>query len=397
MNSGDLSREYALGREIRSAYYLGKAGWTLQQRSRQKFVYSRSLYKLLANLIWDWHRLSANEVNDFRPYPFHGIGDLVWVPHLFGGLGMAQPTLYDASSNEFRLQDGLFASLAQLGQCKMYRLYGFNDMKPDAQGRMRLYFADAGYSLDRKARVDDAERHYWAKLLDIYCELTVDDLNALATCRTAGATLLSLRAQLVRWHKNVTKALTSFSEGDATDKVISAYRKSSLECADQFNEKLKLWANIGRARQSAIDAASNTELRGLVPAIADVPAFGGADAKVSVLRRYADCVAALQYLFLQVDALWRGETVSTDAVETKLRIVDSAVGTSNLCEPSAWNSLFLAKETRRVASLCRSLADAAIAEIASAAEITIPRQKEFYEAVAGPDYPLPREHFLPGF
>lgn len=394
MNSGARSREYALGREIRSAFFLGKAGWTAQFRGGHATISQYRLYKLLANLLWDWHWLSKSYSN---AYDFHGAGDLVWVPHLFGGLCMGQPTLYEAGAADFKLQDGLYASLSQLGQCKMYSLYGFKTMRA-ADGKFSLSFIDPGYQLERRARVEDQERHYWTKLLDVYCQLTVDELNSMATCRTPGATLLSVRAQLVRWHKNTTKALNAFATGRAAEIDVGLYFRSARECADQFHEKLRIWDHIGEPRQHVADLAAKTELAGRVPMLLDLPQYRFAGDRVEALRRHEPVIAALQSVFSQIEALWLKKGVDSEALEERLGLLSGRdLVEKRLCDASVWMALALGTRTRELARLCQDLIDACVNAVASESGVTIPRQSDFYNAVASSEYPLPRDHFKPGF
>jgi hypothetical protein len=391
LSSGDRSREYALGREIRSAYFLGKAGWTAQHRAGGSFIFKHRVYKLVANLIWDWHWLAAD-------YDFNGIGDLVWVPHYFGGLGMARPTIYD--STDFRLEDGLFASLGQLGQCRMYAVYGFRKMRSHEKDHV-LYFEDAGYDLDRRARIDDHERHYWGKLLDIYCQMNSSELNAMATCRTAGAALLSVRAQLVRWRRHVRIALTALVEGRSQGSEIAEHFERAQGCASEFLEKQRIWDGIGPviARAQSL-AAGITDLRDRVPAVADVELYGHAAAKLQDLRAFNDIVGAVHFLVMQVAALARAERAETEGIETKLRIIAADIPElpSNLCDASGWITDSLSPNAaRNVAERCRDLAEAVLDAISESTGVAIPRKKDFHMSLVGDHYPLPRESFKPGF
>src|SRR5580765_3098645 len=118
LNSGERSRPELL-RPARTAYFINAAGVTAQSLlpDPEAGISTRRLFKLLANTVWEWHWLSHLYKKRFR---FLGCGDLLWVPHYFGALGLVHAKNYP---NVARRKFNLFIDPLDLFSSRLFRTF----------------------------------------------------------------------------------------------------------------------------------------------------------------------------------------------------------------------------------------------------------------------------------
>lgn len=393
MISGGLSTSEAVAREERTALFLGLAGCVAQRRLGSSEVSSRKLYKLLANAIWDWHFLSVHPSGRFV---FPGIGDLVWVPHLFGGIGQVVPSIH---RDDLELRDGLFVAIAQLSDVGLYVDHGLLGAESGAGGVEFRFAPFIPLDVRERSLVQRHEQYYWEELINLYAQFDDETLDAMASCRAPSATLYCLLAQMIRWRRHVAKALSALEEGRARDVDVDQHFERARFCTHQFFVKVEYWRNIDRYRATVSAAAVRTDFATIAPCIGDNGPQSLVSFQLAALLDVAEAFHAIHYVCRQVQLRIRRSEVSSAKLEGELRLLGAFVARSEaeLCAPEPWHALFYAGPDNELASKCLILVHSVFDRIAERIRHPIPRQKDFYRKFIELHYPLPRAHFEPGF
>lgn len=391
MSSGPFDPRERLLREQRTAFLINLTGWAAQDALgvSDSGVSTRKFYKILANIIWDVHSISAS---DQKEYTIYGVGDLKWVPHRFGALGLIKPSVeYD---RPITIQHGIFANLvALLETCSAYQHYGFRGVRTDRNQRHLLFPVGMSYRTRAKAAGDLAEIHLWDQLARFYAAVSDEDLNCLASCRTAQAAVLNLAVQLVVYRV----AFALLAERIRSDQGIGPEHFESLRAAvQQLATKLALSAaapeTIARLREVSRNAS---EFDGLIPF--------NPKTREAVSLTWKDALAALSRLhrlvreFQRMAGFGAGEEFSAERLEKRLN--DCRVhcqGLDNiLTDSNVWLLTFQARDLLVGLRLLEELLDAVISWIGQRVGLVIPPSMEqFYRWVIDKEYPLSADRFL---
>ena len=394
MTFGDLSNNQLIDRETRTAYFLGALGSNAQSVFGVATLSSHKCYKLLANLIWEWHFLSKNYP---RRFAFPGIGDFVWTPHLYGSLGKVAPLMREP---DFPLEHGLFASLSSLTEVGTYVSYGL--LEPIVvSGRVELRFAAfMPYEMKRQSLVQENERHYWDLLTTVYSRCSDDELNALASCRTPAATVESLTIQLIRWRHHMSEALRGVVGGRGATSEIMAHFQQARFCIHQFFVKREFWLKADDYAQRLTDYAQSTELGDVLPQRHDLDELQNTSrTELKTLLLHADDVHALHFVCRQVHKKVTDEERDPRRMEETLERLATFMGMigDELFDPPVWHSLFLGGDNKALATRALQLIDLFFARFAVVFDRTILDQTTYYHDLIRGRYLLPRTHFERGF
>ena len=151
MISGDLTNKQKLCLEERTSFLVNFTGVETKRALsiQSEGVSTRRLYKILANTIYDWHWLSYDNPNRFA---FRGVGELVWIPHRFGSLGLVAPSI-EYNSN-IKLHYGLFANIIDLFASKEYAKWGYKEIKQVGDERHIVFAPFLNFELLEKSELN---------------------------------------------------------------------------------------------------------------------------------------------------------------------------------------------------------------------------------------------------
>lgn len=393
MSSGALSKSQAIDRETRTAYLVGFTGTYAQAYYRTDQISTHKCYKLLANIIWDWHWLSKLHPDRFA---FPGIGDLVWVPHLYGGLGKVAPSIREP---EFRLEHGLFAALSDLSSVGVYASHGLVRPVPGSAG-VEVQFAKFMPSrLKQKSLVQPLERDLWEQLLSVYVQCSDEQLNALASCRTPVATVESLVVELIRWRQHMGRALRFVVEGRASDPAVAKQFQQARFCIHQFFVKAKFWSEMAKHRSAVNLLANRTEVGDLVPMQTDLAdRKDRAESELAVLIGCGDDIHAMHFVCRQIDKRLHAERLDPRRLEVQLDRLAKLHGSANdIFDANTWHSLLFGGPDKDLAARGLRLIELTFQSLSMLLDRELPPQRAYYERLMGDRYPLPRDHFERGF
>jgi hypothetical protein len=288
-----------LRREERTAIFLALAGISIQRKQGSGPVFSRRLFKVLANCIWDWAFLphvSEGRIRVGNP------GDLVWVPYRYGSLGHIMPTIcYDG----IELLDGLFAHPIDLFRCPQYSKYGIEVVtgqngKPALQFPQFISFKDQTHS-----GVQHVDLNFWNEAVSFYAGQPDEVLDALASCRTETATSLNLWTQLMFWKEDTLKAAqllrdaASF-EAEPVRGRLQRIASDAFGAASQFSTKVGYWQTRDQVVLKASSKADRSEIAEFIPILSVRPGCPAA-ARLPVLLGFEgyvrNCDNIVRFLF----------------------------------------------------------------------------------------------------
>jgi hypothetical protein len=231
------------------------------QRGSALVPYQR-LYKVLANVIWDWYWLPKSLFSDHRL--FLPIPALRWTPHRFGALGLISPLLDYPVRRRHGWVD--FADLIRCGIFKRYKIQ-FDPARgafafPPVPAELR-----AGGAIK-----DETDRHRWETLSRIYAlcgqEFNVETLDALASCRTGTAAFHSLWVQVIVW-KQACRDLAALLR-DSVDPFsdnedrwhIEDFLEREAAAAANFSRKIRYWNQMADYFSRVAPIFADSEFKG---------------------------------------------------------------------------------------------------------------------------------------
>ena len=401
MNSGALTDKAKLILEERTALLINLAGTTTQETLSviKEGVSARKFYKILANVIIDWHWLSYKE----RRYQLNGIGYLVWVPHRFGGLGQINPAI---EYEQIELHFGVFANMAELFSLKPYNTYGYRDtVVKDGQ---RYFLFPTYIRLDElnNSGVERQEQHYWKELVKIYSKMDDQLLDALASSRTKTLAVHNLWTLFVLWERYMGKAINALrrrhpsSLDEINKKELLANLNNSGECIKEIFRIIEYRKNIQNYVDEANKYTINSELFPLIPCIDEMKSD-----VVDKLNTFIDLFNALKALdevcreFRSRLDLGNPQEISSLAtLEENLKYLSESLGLeTDLVNPEQWHLLFLQDGARKeTARLVLKLIKASFNVFERKLRLNLGRLTGHYENFLSKHYPLPTDHFIPG-
>jgi hypothetical protein len=403
--SGDLTNKQKLCLEERTAFLINFTGVEAQKAlsSQQEGVSTRKLYKILANTILDWHWLSHGDNTKFA---FRGVGELVWVPHKFGALGLVAPSI-EYNSN-IKLHYGLFANLLDLFGSKEYAKWGYKEIKKVGDERHIVFAPYLDFELQEKSKVERQERYFWAELVKTYCGLSDRTLDALASCRNNTTTAHSLLIQLVNWKRHMGTAFDMLQQvnigsmDDDTKTNVRAHIEAARACVKQFFVKVGHFENITHHVEQVKKICSYSELQPFIPCLNEsLPGTFVIGEKCHILLGFSDYLSALHAVcgeFRKQIRIDEGNE-SPDLINLthNLTVLNGILPSANtLLDPKRWVIPFLQPNEREIAVLCLSLMDEVFAVFEERLSLVISRPTPYYKDILYNHYPLPTEHFTKG-
>ena len=406
MTFGDLTDQEKLLLEQRTSAFFNLAGVRAQEvlGASDTGLSTRKIYKILANAIQDWTWLSFR-VHDRKEFKFRGIGGLTWIPHRFGALGLVRPHIQYTVTFHY----GLFPNIIDLVAADEYAKYGC--VSKEESGTRRIVFPSfLTYEVLRKLPVEGNEQHFWSKLVEVYARLDGDTLDAMASCRTRTTAAHSLWIQFVHWKREMGIALDRLREDDPVlmdQKTKESVRKkveSARACMHSITAKMGFRQNLGQYVERVKSAAALTELSNYLPCLDELDPAKTPTLDFDKFVRLYPYLAAMseiceEYL-KQTDILPATTIADLGVIEQRLRELGRFGSIRRtLIDPRRWFTLLRPPKdkNKEIARLCLEL----ITELFRAfeQELTLPiaRPTEHYSDFLASHYPLPVDHFLPGF
>ncbi len=400
MNFGALTDKAKLILEERTALLINLAGTTTQEALSvvEEGVLARKFYKILANVIIDWHWLSYK-----KKYQLNGIGYLVWAPHRFGGLGQINPAI---EYEQVELHFGVFANMAELFSLKPYNTYGYRDTVVKAAQRYYLFPAYISFEALSNSGVEPQEQYYWKELVKIYSKMDDSLLDALASSRTRTLTVHNLWTLFVLWERYMGKAINTLrrrhpaSLDDVKKKELLMNINNARGCIKEIFLIIEYHRNIDKHIEEGREYAINSELSPLVPCIDEMssPIVNKLDLFIvlaDVLEALHDVCREFQ---IHLDLGDAQEIKSLSTLEKNLKYLAKNLELeSDLVNPEQWHLLFLQDGARKeTARLVLKLIKATFNVFEKKLQLNLGRLTGHYENFLFKNYPLPSDHFIPG-
>lgn len=405
MNFGEPTDSQKLSLEQRSSAFFNLAGVRAQEvlNCSNEGISTRKIYKILANAIQDWHWLSFKDKEQFQ---FNGIGGLIWIPHRFGSLGLIRPFIqYNVT-----FRQGLFPDIPALVSTDEYAKYGCRAIRKGEHNRI-VFAPDLSFEMLQKIPLEIQERHFWDKIVGIYARLDDDTLDALASCRNNVTSAHSLWIQFVHWQREMGKAFDLLREKDLNSMEEDEKKRTrnhiagARACIHHIKVKIGYRTNIARFVDIVKDSITNPNLESYLPCL-DAPDQKSYPSNLD----FNNFVAVFEYLealhevcwesLMQGDIYERGEKADLEKLEQCLIKLSSLSDISNtLIDPKRWFTLLLPpkEKNKEIASLCLKLIKAVFGKFQYKLKVSFLYPTEHYNEFLTNYYPLPYNHFLPGF
>ena len=363
-------------------------------------ILARKFYKILANVIIDWHWLPY-KVEKFQ---LNGIGYLVWIPNRFGGLGQINPAI---EYEQIELHFGVFANMAELFSLKPYNTYGYRDTVVRHGQRYFLFPTFIGLDVLNNSGVEGQEIFYWKELVKIYSKMDDQTLDALASSRNRTLTVHSLWTLFVLWERHMGKAINALrrrhpaSLDELKKKELLINIENARNCIREIYSIIKYHRNIEDHLEKGREYAINSELFPLIPCVdelnSEIPN------KLDIFIVLADVLESLHDVCrefqIQLDLGEPQEVRSRSTLEKKLRHLaeNLELESDDLVNPEHWHLLFLQDGARKeTARLVLKLIKTTFNVFEKKLHLSLGRITGHYEGFLINNYPLPNDHFIPG-
>ncbi len=402
MNFGALTEKAKLILEERTALLINLAGTTAQETLSivDDGILARKFYKILANVIIDWHWLPYKETK----FQLNGIGYLVWIPNRFGGLGQINPAI---EYEQIELHFGVFANMAELFSLKPYNTYGYRDTVVRHGQRYFLFPTFIGLDVLNNSGVEGQEIFYWKELVKIYSKMDDQTLDALASSRNRTLTVHSLWTLFVLWERHMGKAINALrrrhpaSLDELKKKELLINIENARNCIREIYSIIKYHKNIEDHLEKGREYAINSELFPLIPCVdelnSEIPN------KLDIFIVLADVLESLHDVCrefqIQLDLGEPQEVRSRSTLEKKLRHLAENLDleSDDLVNPEHWHLLFLQDGARKeTARLVLKLIKTTFNTFEKKLHLSLGRITGHYEGFLINNYPLPNDHFIPG-
>lgn len=404
MNSGALTKKQILLMEERTSFFINLAGIHTQETLGlvEKGVPTRKLYKVLANVITEWHWLSFRSPEKFS---FEGTGWLVWVPHRFGALGLVASNL--EYSSQVRLHSGVFPNVIDLFTSGIYAKYGFRGVRREGDERHLLFAPYMPFDLLQKSRTGSQERHFWPKLVEVYAKLDDKTLDALSSCRNESTCAHSLWIQLVSWKRHMGTVLDLIQQNgtahlrDEEKDLLRSHLRNARACVKQFAVKLGYRNDIAKYIEAVRQGAAHTEFAQQIPCLDEIPTISSQiGSKCEILANLSESVYALHGICGElrklIDLDHTNEQPDKVVLERNLGLISQLTGSSDLLDLRRWLVLLMNHNEREMARLCFELVDSVFGCFEKRLDLKIMRPTPHYKAFLSDYYPLPSGHFIKG-
>ena len=399
---GDLTNKDIVVLEERTAFLFNLAGSVIQGqlKSIDNGVINHRIYKILANVIIDWHWLSAKF---YDSYKFNGIGELVWIPHSkSGGIGQVLPA---RDHKGVQLNHRVFPSVIDLLNSGVYTIYGFREIRKYDDALYLLFPPFIEYKKRVKSRVDLLEQHYWENLVKIYSTSDDNTLDALASCRNKVLSFHSLWIQFVFWKQIV---------GIFLDKIIQKNGDSSgikyQEIKDSFSASNscieRLFIEIGYIRNIKIyidnisQISNQSELNGFLPCMDEMPKDCGYSQKLEEIIQCSEILRSLNIVcteYVKILNPIEKDYPDMKRISVELSRIQSVTEIEEeFLDSKLWISRFLnSNSEKEIAASLIQLIDKLFNCFNKRLDIRFEGPSEHYKFFFE-SYPLPRDHFIRG-
>jgi hypothetical protein len=390
---GDLTYPERTRLEERSSLIVNWCGVVAQrtQKAWDTGISTRVLHKVLANSLIDIHLLSAQNPMD---YGIRGVGELVWAPNRFGGLGEIVPV---SPYNKLTLSFGLFPSVVELFGLGVYRKYGFKGVKKTGDEHRLLFANDIERKQRMKSPVEPQEQDYWAILAGIYSSLRDEERDALASCRSRVFTLYSLLFQFLHWRRDMRFALERVIAGDLG---LSARSFTDARTSkSQFLRKAGYWRGIKKYHAALAAAAEKTEFAGKLPTLN--PDDSKFQHKLDVVLRWVPAFEAVHEICKAAYAVCNGGDEDSQALGQAIGYLVEKMPRIGVerSEETRWANVLTARpvQQKQIARRALSLIERYERTFQSDLGMPLPGLETFYRTLlTSSDYPLRSEHFVRG-
>ena len=398
MTSGDLTDIAKLRLQERTSLFINSAGTQIQRRENcaATGVSTKRLYKVIANAIWDWHWLAHGILPNSS---INGIGDLVWVPHRFGALGLVVPKI---TYRHVVLWHGHFANYLELFAGKTYSQHGFRGIRQE-RGERFLLFSQQTMDLERmkKQALTSDEWTYWRELIDCYAGQTTETLNACASCRNQTSTLHNLWIQYVVWKHNMSTVARTLRE------LAVAQRSPFIEerilharfAIKQVAAKIEYYDNRQLYLARIKEASSFTEFAAAVPVTSEGLHWEASSeealTKLIALAPTLEALHDLAEVLCNRLGLCSGGASGPVDMEDALGRLSTLQATADL-RPSVWDPIWLRANAREAGARMASLFDDVFTAIGLQTGLQFAKLGDHYGEYLKA-YPLPVEGFTSGF
>lgn len=400
---GVISHKQELILEDRTSFFINYAGSVIQNELHiEKYgVSTRKLYKVLANVIIDWHWLS--KIN-FQEYNFSGAGELVWIPHRFGGIQQIVPSV---AYTGIKKSHELFVNILDLIGFPEYSKYGIRGVIENNGQRHILFPTSISYKLMKKTRVEDNERYHWGNLIKIYSKLPDSTLDSLASCRTITLCLQCLWIQFVMWKYYLNSLLTSiinnddpFSENNKSK--IKYFYSSSSACIKQLFVKLNYYNNINSSIEELQEISKNTEYQRNIPCNFELNSMQFNKANLEIFQACTSILESLHEIctqFINLNHIMNDyEEVDFTLLEDSLDImINKTQLSSTLFDINQWITIFLGKDNEKeIAIKLLTLINIIFNHFENKLGLQFNPPNLHYKSFLENQYPLPKLHFIDG-
>jgi len=338
--------------------------------------------------VWDWSLLpgvSSEQLKVSDP------GDLVWVPHRFGSLGLIQPSI---NYLNVRRAFGRFAHLSDLLSIGIYGKYGVR-MTPSPNGRNQLIFPKfLSFAQLTHSRVGEIDWHLWPVLAEIYAALDDWSIDTMASCRNITAATLTLWTQLVFWRNDLIAACSILQEAPEEKRTIEERRnlQSAIAGANaavsHFAKKMRYWEDRDRVISEVKQVAASTELGAYVPAT-ETHGLPFPESPLKALFGLRDLLDATHSIVHGLFTQHRLTSVPVDptAAQAALILIRERTGSQD------WQfrelaTLWFGTETTVVAEYVESLVTTVTSVMERETGLPISDQRAHYKSVMERYYPL---------
>jgi len=400
--SGDLTNKERIILEERTAFLVNLAGFVIQEQmsAADMGISTRKLYKVLANVVIDWHWLSYNHPDRFR---FNGVGEIVWIPHKFGALGQITPSV---EYKDVQLYYGLFPNFVRLFESRVYSKYGVRGIKSIGNQTYILFPTYIDYPAKRKSRVEPQEQHYWERLVKVYSALDDTSLDALASCRTETFGTHSLWMQFVLWKRYMGFAIdylrqeNGYSLQEDLKNKLTNYIDTARACIGQIFVKIDHVNHLDEHIIKAQQTSFSREFSSLIPCRDEL--HSDISGKLAGFVECSHILEALHDICREYQILLgldnKQKMPDFTVLENRLDYIEKHTSVkSTLVNNGRWHSLFLDIGSRKeIANLIWELSEGVFKYFEDKLGVPFERPSGHYKAFLEKYYPLPIEHFIRG-
>jgi len=251
---------------------------------------------------------------------------------------------------------------------------------------------------------------FWAKIVSVYARLDDETLDAMASCRTRTTGAHSLWIQFVHWKREMGIALDRLRQEDPIlmdqpkKTELIDHLGAALACMRNLSIKMGFRRNLGRYVENVKASAANTELGDVLPCLDQIDTPKSQEVNFDRFVSLYDHLAAMndicQECLKQMEIADGVRAADLGVVEQRLlQLRQTGRISPTLIDPRRWFTLLRPpkEKNKEIARLCLELITELFRAFEQQLGLPILRPTEHYSEFLKKHYPLPIEHFLPGF